>query len=110
MRSIHSDRAAARASGLPDSILHGTATMAKCVTAIVNRYGDGDPSRVARVRVGTFSGMVLMPSVVTCRILAVAECEHGGIAVFYDALNGEGQKAIKGGLVELRQGKKGARL
>jgi acyl dehydratase len=51
---IHTDRAYARAAGLPDIILHGTATLAFSVSALKRE-------RVRRVRC-RFAGMVLMPS------------------------------------------------
>ncbi len=58
---IHSDRAVALAAGLPDIILHGTATLAMGITRLVNEILDGDPLRVTRLG-GRFTGMVLMPS------------------------------------------------
>ena len=50
---IHTDRAYARAAGLPDIILHGTATLALSISALKR------PVRRVRCR---FTGMVLMPS------------------------------------------------
>jgi len=97
---IHSDRAAALALGLPDTILHGTAIMAKCVTEVVTRYGGSNPRSVKRVVVERFGAMVAMPSTVRLRILHVQEFQ-GNQAVHYDALNQEGQLAVLGGLVVL---------
>ena len=54
---IHTDRAYARAAGLPDIILHGTATLALSVSKLV----DVLKPEVRRVRC-RFAGMVLMPS------------------------------------------------
>jgi acyl dehydratase len=56
---IHTDIAYARAAGLPDIILHGTATLALSVSAI--RL---EPAAVRRVRC-RFAGMVTMPSTLT---------------------------------------------
>ncbi|HYL88862.1 MAG TPA: MaoC/PaaZ C-terminal domain-containing protein [Burkholderiales bacterium] len=53
---IHTDVAHARKAGLPDIILHGTATLALSVSRL-----NIDPSCVRRIRC-RFSGMVLMPS------------------------------------------------
>jgi len=53
---IHTDVAHARAAGLPDIILHGTATLALSVSRMKI-----EPARVRRIRC-RFSGMVLMPS------------------------------------------------
>ncbi len=68
---IHTDRAVALAAGLPDIILHGTATLAMTVTRLVNGSLEGDPTRVIRLG-GRFSAMVLMPSVLTLEILGDA--------------------------------------
>ena len=68
---IHSDRKFALAAGLPDIILHGTATLALAVSQLVDRYLDGDASRVTRLG-GRFAGMVLMPSTLTLRIVGEA--------------------------------------
>jgi acyl dehydratase len=57
---IHTDRAYARAAGLPDIILHGTATLALSVSKLV----DVLKPEVRRVRC-RFAGMVLMPSTLT---------------------------------------------
>jgi acyl dehydratase len=56
---IHTDIAYARAAGLPDIILHGTATLALSLSAI--RL---EPAAVRRVRC-RFAGMVTMPSTLT---------------------------------------------
>ncbi len=56
----------ALAAGLPDIILHGTATMALAVTRLVDEYLGGDPTRVRRLG-GRFSAMVLMPSTLRAR-------------------------------------------
>ena len=63
---IHTDRAVALAAGLPEIILHGTATLALAVSAIVEHLLDGRPERVNRV-MGRFSGMVLMPTTLYVR-------------------------------------------
>lgn len=65
---IHTDRAVALQAGLPDIILHGTATLALAVSAIVEHLLDGRPERVNRVT-GRFSGMVLMPTDLSVRIV-----------------------------------------
>jgi acyl dehydratase len=61
---IHTDKAFALAAGLPDIILHGTATLAMAVTRLINEFLDGQPSRVSRIG-GRFTGMVLMPSLLS---------------------------------------------
>ena len=54
---IHTERAAAQALGLPDIILHGTATWALAGQALIHAVGGGDPVRLRRLA-GRFKGMV----------------------------------------------------
>ena len=97
---IHSDPATAKASGLPGAILHGTATMAKCVTQIINRHVVGqDPNKVRRVVVGRFVGVVLMPSILTMRVLQIVSWKKNTTAIHYDLINEQGVAAIQGGVV-----------
>lgn len=88
---IHTDRSVALAAGLPDIILHGTATMALAVSRLVDEYLGGDGTRVRRIG-GRFSAMVLMPSVLT---LEVAGCRNG--TLFFSVLTGDGQPAFSRG-------------
>lgn len=90
---IHTDRQAALTAGLPDIILHGTATLALAVSAIVDHCLDGDPSRVTRLG-GRFAAMVLMPSNIE---LQLGHADHNCIA--YRVLNAEGQEAIRQGFL-----------
>jgi acyl dehydratase len=55
---IHTDPAVAAAAGLPDIILHGTASLALAVSAAWPLLGG--PDRVGRIR-ARFSGMVVLP-------------------------------------------------
>lgn len=93
---IHTDRQVALAAGLPDIILHGTATLAVAVSAIVNACLGGNAARVTRLG-GRFAAMVLMPSQIE---LQIGELEGGCIA--YRVLNAEGQEAISQGFVVYR--------
>ena len=72
---IHTDLAYARAAGLPDIILHGTATLALSVSRLLAHYG-AEPRAVQRVRC-RFSGMVPMPAT-----LAVHAAREGGALAF----------------------------
>ena len=69
---IHSDKAYAMAAGLPDIILHGTATLALGITELVNGCLGGDSRRITRLG-GRFTGMVLMPNTLTTEVLAEEE-------------------------------------
>ena len=68
---IHTDRAVALAAGLPDIILHGTATLALAVSELIKGFADGNPARVKRLG-GRFSAMVLMPGMLSLRAQRVA--------------------------------------
>src|SRR5579863_7142330 len=58
---IHTDAAVARAAGLPEIILHGTATLALAVSRVIETEAGKDPSRIQRVT-ARFAAMVTMPS------------------------------------------------
>jgi acyl dehydratase len=90
---IHTDRAHALAAGLPDLILHGTATLARAVSVLVRHYLGGDPTRVRRIGC-RFSGMVLMPS----ELRLVVESRAPSLLGFR-VTNAQGQDVIKHGFV-----------
>jgi acyl dehydratase len=90
---IHSDRAFALAAGLPDIILHGTATLALGVSGIVNTCLDGDVSRVCRLG-GRFSAMVPVPDRLQLEIY-----RRGKDSVRFRVRNGQGQEAISQGFL-----------
>src|SRR5260370_27178546 len=97
---IHTDAAVARAAGLPEIILHGTATLAMAVSRIVESEAGKNPARVERVA-GRFGAMVTMPSTLTVRVLARDNTAHGAV-IFFETLSGEGRLAIRHGMVLLR--------
>lgn len=86
---IHTDRAVALDAGLPDIILHGTATMALAVSKLVGEFLQGDPGRVTRLG-GRFAAMVLMPSTLTLEVHGV---DDG--TLFFDVLTADGQPAFQ---------------
>ena len=96
---IHTDVEVARRMGLPDIILHGSATLALAVSCVVDHAADGDPNRVRRLG-GMFRGMVLMPSEIRFRLHADEVTDEGRI-IAWDVLNAEGQPAITKGFVVL---------
>jgi acyl dehydratase len=97
---VHTDAAIAAAAGLPGLILHGTATLALAVSAIVKSEAGNDPARVAEIA-GRFGAMVLMPSEVTLRIQCREKTDRGD-AIFFEALTAAGGRAIRDGVVLLR--------
>jgi acyl dehydratase len=90
---IHTDRAVALGAGLPDIILHGTATLALAISKLVSECLQGDPSRVNRLG-GRFAAMVLMPSTLT---LVLHSDESGEIS--FTMLNEQGEPAISQGFL-----------
>lgn len=97
---VHTDIAVAKRAGLPDLILHGTATLALAVSRIVEREAGNRPEFVRRVA-GRFSAMVLMPSEITVRILA-REASPDGDVIRFEVRTAEGKLAVSNGLVGLR--------
>jgi acyl dehydratase len=85
---IHTDRAYARAAGLPDIILHGTATLALSVSRILKSFSR--PVRRVRCR---FAGMVLMPSTLT------VHAARDGDAIAFETRNTEGEAVIQRGWI-----------
>ena len=85
---IHTDRAYARAAGLPDIILHGTATLAFSVSTVMKSLS---PS-IKRIR-GRFSGMVLMPCTLT-----VLAARHG-TSIAFETRGERGEVIIERGWV-----------
>ena len=97
---IHTDRTVALAAGLPDIILHGTATLALAVSQIVATEAEDRPELVRRIR-GRFRSMVLMPSTITVRIVDRTSLGDGRDAVRFDVQTEQGGPAIDNGLVVL---------
>lgn len=91
---IHTDIAAARAAGLPDIILHGTATLALAVSRVMTRAAAGDGRRVRTVQ-ARFTGMVRLPSTLTVR----GHATRGGSTSAFDALDATtGARVLQGAL------------
>jgi len=97
---IHTDLAVATKAGLPGLILHGTATLALAVSAIVKQEAANHPQKVTEVY-GRFGAMVLRPSTVVLRIQAREKTDRGE-AVFFEAISSDGGRAIRDGVVMLR--------
>ncbi len=92
---IHTERQIALAVGLPDIILHGTATWALAAREIIRRRAGGKPSRLKRLH-GRFTGMVIPGTSITVHLGA----EENGI-VSFRVCNAEGQPALSHGVAEL---------
>ncbi len=85
---IHTDVAYARAAGLPDIILHGTATLALSVSRVLSSF----PARARRVRC-RFAGMVTMPGTLTVHASRI------GDEVAFETRNERGEKVIERGWI-----------
>jgi len=96
---IHTDRKVALAAGLPDIILHGTATLALAVTRLVDACLGGDPGRVRRLG-GRFAAMVLMPSTLALQI----DGQEDGV-LFFTLFTQDGQPAISHGFLCFDEGR-----
>jgi acyl dehydratase len=94
---IHTDIAVAERAGLPDIILHGTATLALSVSRVLAALGAG-PGRVRRVTC-RFTGMVRMPSTFTVRALLAGA---GDAPTCFDAIGEDGRPVVSRGTLALR--------
>jgi acyl dehydratase len=98
---IHTDRAVARAAGLPDIVLHGTATLALAVSALLHAERVDDPGCVRRIA-ARFGAMVRLPSTLTVERLGTVERPEGAWIAFR-ALTTGGEPAVRDGWL-LRSG------
>lgn len=98
---IHTSYAFAHAVGLPDPIVHGTATLAYAVREIVAMEADNDPSRVAAIR-ANFTGMVMPDSNIRIEMLAKQE-EDDLTHCHFLVWNDEDKRAIRNASVSLRK-------
>ena len=89
---IHTERQVALQAGLPDIILHGTATWALAAGHLVQRCAQADPTRLRRL-IGRFTAMVIPGSTMTLEYH-----EPEGDTVAYSVCNAEGEPAISQGM------------
>lgn len=94
---IHTERKVALGVGLPDIILHGTATQAIAISALIDGFLDGDPTRVTRFYAQN-RAMVLMSTSITVRCLGNKQLDHETVAFAFDVLTEEGAPALAGGV------------
>jgi len=95
---IHLDDEAAQAIGLPGIIIHGLCTMAFCGRAVIESVAGGDPARLVRLAV-KFSRPVRPGEEITVRIYGTGDGAYG-----FEALNADGQAAVKDGLALISRG------
>jgi acyl dehydratase len=92
---IHTERAVALAAGLPDIILHGTATWALAGLTLLRRYANNDVGALKRIT-GRFSGMIIPGETIEVRH---APAPSGAIA--FEVRTEAGTTAISQGLAWL---------
>ena len=92
---IHTDKAVARSAGLPDIILHGTATLALAVSAALERAGVNPNAGIARITC-RFTGMVLLPSVITVEGWKARLATGEGVIAF-QVLGADGRLVLRDG-------------
>ena len=94
---IHTEPSVAKAAGLPDIILHGSATKAIGLMAIVDECLDGDADRVTRL-IGQLRGMVLMDTKVVVESWA-EDIVGDEIRIAFRVLNEAGEPAVSNGVI-----------
>ena len=92
---IHTDKAVARSAGLPDIILHGTATLALAVSAALQRAGVNPAAGIARIGC-RFTGMVPLPSVITVEGWKARLASGEGLIAF-QVLGADGRLVLRDG-------------
>jgi acyl dehydratase len=96
---IHTDRAVARAAGLPDIILHGTATLALAISQALRQDARGAAAPVHSIAC-RFGAMVRLPSRLTVHGQAPTLSPEGSM-VRFEALTEEGRAAVRDGQIIL---------
>ena len=94
---IHTEPSVAKAAGLPDMILHGSATKAIALMTVVDECLGGDADRVTRLT-GQLRGMVLMDTMVKVECWT-EEIVEGEVRISFRVLNDQGDPAISNGAI-----------
>ena len=94
---IHTEPSVAKAAGLPDIILHGSATKAISLSAVIDRCFDGDAARITRL-CGQLRAMVLMDTTIAVEGMA-EEVMDGEKRVLFRTLTQDGERAVSNGIV-----------
>jgi acyl dehydratase len=96
---IHTERRIAVAHGLPDIILHGTATWALIGEALIDIYGNGDPLRISRLAC-RFKGPVIPGTHIVIKHAATRQGPGASIAFAVSSHTGE--PALTDGIAEFQ--------
>ena len=95
---IHTDLQVARLAGLSGLILHGTATLAMAVSAVIDQAAGADPTRITRFG-GRFRATVPLPSSISISGSRPGEGRH---AVLFEVRNADGKLALAEGFALIR--------
>lgn len=97
--AFHVDRAAARAAGFPDIILHGLCSMATCARGVADVVADGDSALLRRVAV-RFSAPAHPSAALTVDVFDAGLTEAGSASYAFEARSAE-TLVLSHGRVEL---------
>jgi acyl dehydratase len=97
---IHTDVRVARASGLPDIVVHGTETLARAVSAVLDDH-DLTRSSVARVA-ARFTGMVTPGQTVTVHRAEPRPVADGRSRTDFRSTRADGTTVVEG-FLEVRR-------
>jgi acyl dehydratase len=97
---IHTDPRAARLAGLPRPVLHGTATLARVVSALVEARLEGDPTRVARLGC-RFTAPIYPGDRATVAATDPRSPSGGGQSLTFTVRKDDGTAILDDGFVEL---------
>lgn len=92
--AIHTSPKFATSIGLPDIILHGTASLALAIKELTAHYNI-DPRNVTELA-AKFTGMVVPGNNITINVLKVEE-DNGQKVIDFEVTNVKGEGALKGG-------------
>jgi acyl dehydratase len=92
---LHTEMAVAAAAGMSRPPLHGTATLALAVSALVGSCLGGDPARVRRLG-GRFNALVLLP----CSLDLAWQDEPAARRLHFEVRDANGGRAIRDGFLE----------
>ncbi len=99
--AIHTSPKFARSVGLPDIILHGTATMAFAAREIVNREAGANPTML-KCFAGRFTGMVIPDSIIRVQLRQKRQ-NNGAMELFFDVVDGNGKNIVSDGYASLAE-------
>ncbi len=98
---IHTSKQFAHLVGLPDIILHGTATLSYAVKTLINREVGGNPQKVKEIAC-KFTGIVL-PGTNIEIVLQEKLAGKNGIELFFDVYNENNKRAIRNGYIKINE-------